>query len=224
LKCYKTPIRLRSGQEWETILLSILMRFVCAVAITFGLSFPAAGTLRVQDPAAASPSEKAPAEPAASAEKLATETSPPPSEKKAPENTATPKNKEGSKVETPSTPTAKGKAKRRRRPTAEAADGAPRKIVVREGGASEPAAQMAPGMSPAEAARERQNVERLLGSVEEQLKTLADRPLDLRQQETTVQIRNYMDGVRQALKEGDVRRADTLAQKAHLLADDLVRR
>jgi hypothetical protein len=37
------------------------------------------------------------------------------------------------------------------------------------------------------------------------------------------QIGNYMAGTRSALKEGDVRRASTLAQKAHLLAEDLVK-
>jgi len=38
------------------------------------------------------------------------------------------------------------------------------------------------------------------------------------------QIRNYMDHARLALKEGDLRRANTLAEKAHLLSDDLVKR
>ena len=38
------------------------------------------------------------------------------------------------------------------------------------------------------------------------------------------QIHNYMDGARAALHEGDVRRASTLAEKAHLLAEDLVKR
>jgi len=37
------------------------------------------------------------------------------------------------------------------------------------------------------------------------------------------QIRNYMDGARSALKEGDVRRANTLALKAHLLSEELVK-
>jgi len=37
------------------------------------------------------------------------------------------------------------------------------------------------------------------------------------------QVRNYMGGARSALQEGDVRRASTLAEKARLLAEDLVR-
>jgi hypothetical protein len=117
---------------------------------------------------------------------------------------------------------ARGTRKRRKR-TASAPDGAPRKIVVREGGAIEPPAQIAPGLTPAEATRQRQNAERLLGSTDDRLKQLAERTLDARQQETVGQIRNYMDGAHSALKEGDVRRACTLAEKAHLLAEDLVK-
>jgi hypothetical protein len=117
---------------------------------------------------------------------------------------------------------ATGTRKRRKR-AVPARDGAPRKIVIREGGASEPAAQIAPGITPAEATRQRQNAEQLLGSADGQLKQLAGRTLDARQQETAGQIRNYMEGARSALKEGDVRRANTLAEKAHLLAEDLVK-
>lgn len=95
--------------------------------------------------------------------------------------------------------------------------------MVRQGGAKEPAAQIVPGMTPAEATRQRQNAEQWLASADDRLKQLAGRALDTRQQETVGQIRNYMDGARAALKEGDVRRANTLAEKAHLLADDLVK-
>ena len=92
--------------------------------------------------------------------------------------------------------------------------------MVREGGAKEPAAQIAPGMTPAEATRQRQDAEQWLASADGQLKQLAGRALDARQQETVAQIRNYMEGARSALKEGDVHRANTLAEKAHLLAED----
>ncbi len=78
-------------------------------------------------------------------------------------------------------------------------------------------------MTPAEATRQRQSAEQLLASADDRLKQLAGRALDARQQETAGQIRNYMDGARTALKEGDLRRASTLAQKAHLLAEDMVK-
>jgi hypothetical protein len=113
--------------------------------------------------------------------------------------------------------------RKRRKRTSSAPVGAPRRIVVREGGATEPAEQIVPGMTPVEATRERQNAEQWLASTGDQLRQLAERTLDARQQDTVGQIRNYMEGARAALQEGDVRRASTLAQKAHLLADDLVK-
>jgi ATP-dependent protease HslVU (ClpYQ) peptidase subunit len=63
----------------------------------------------------------------------------------------------------------------------------------------------------------------MLNSTDDELKQLAGRTLDAQQRETVGQIRNYMEGAGSALKEGDVRRANTLAQKAHLLAEDLVK-
>jgi hypothetical protein len=113
-------------------------------------------------------------------------------------------------------------AKKRRKRMVQTQSTEPRKIVVREGGASEPAAQIAPGMSPEETTRRRQNTVQWLGSADGQLKQLAGRRLDAQQQETVGQIHNYMDGARSALKDGDVGRASNLAEKAHLLSDDLV--
>ncbi len=201
--------------------------------MAFWLSFPAAGAASWQQDSAGSANSavQAPAAPAAPAEKARTEPAPaeqvpaentpavatnpetPAAEKKAPESVAKEKTDAGS---------ASGTTKRRKR-AAPAPNGAPRKIVVREGGASEPAEQIAPGMPPAEATRERQRAEQLLGSTDDQVKLLALRTLDARQQETVAQIRNYMDGARSALQEGDVRRASTLAEKAHLLVEDLVK-
>jgi len=211
------------------------MRLACGLAIALWLSFPAAGMASPQQdpagsaagqaPAAPAPAENAPAEKArtepAPAEQVPAETTPaapantqtPAAVEKVPESVAKKKMDAGS---------ASGTTKRRKR-TAPAPDGGPRKIVIREGGASEPAAQIVPGMTPAEAARQRQNAEQLLSATDEQLKQLAGRTLDARQQETVGQIRNYMDGARSALKEGDVLRANTLAVKAHLLSEDLVK-
>jgi outer membrane biosynthesis protein TonB len=112
-------------------------------------------------------------------------------------------------------------AKRRKRPAP--TPGQPRKVVVREGGTSEPAAQIAPDMTPAEAARQRQSAELLLGTTGDHLRQLDSRTLNTRQQETVEQIKNYMNGARAALKEGDVHRASTLAEKGNELAQDLLR-
>ncbi|MGD0507218.1 MAG: hypothetical protein ABSA27_05445 [Terriglobales bacterium] len=196
------------------------MRLVCGLAIASWLSLAAPGMdCRQQDAAgSANSAGQAPASAPAPPEQAPAETTPA-AVKKAPESVAKEKTDAGSA----SPGAVSGTTKRRKHSAATPVpDGGPRKIVVREGGASEPAAQIAPGMTPAEAARQRQNAEQLLGSTDDQLKQLAGRTLDARQQETAGQIRNYMDGARSALKEGDLRRAGTLAEKAHLLVDDLV--
>jgi len=104
-----------------------------------------------------------------------------------------------------------------------APDGAPKKIVVRQGGVDEPTAQILTGMTPEAAARERSEAELLLSTTAETLKEIAPRELDPQQQETVAQIHNYMTVARSALKEGDIQRAHTLAEKAALLANDLAR-
>ncbi len=200
------------------------MRLACGLAIALWLNFPAAGVASgQQDPAgSANSAGQAPAAPAAPAEAA------PAAAQKASESAPKEKRDARSASGTSASGTsasgasASGTVKRRKR-AALAQDGSPRKIVVREGGASEPAAQIAADLTPAEAARQRQDAERLLGSADDQLKRLAERTLDARQQETVGQIRNYVGGARAALQEGDLRRANTLAQKAHLLADDLVK-
>jgi len=122
-----------------------------------------------------------------------------------------------------SSSTSSSTIKKRRKRATPPPDGAPLKIVVREGGAREPAAQIAPGLTPAEQARQRQSAEQLLSSTDDQLRELTLRTLNARQQETVEQIHNYMDGARSALKDGDLRRASTLAEKAHMLSDDLLK-
>jgi hypothetical protein len=203
------------------------MRLACGLAIALWLSFPAAGmSCWQQDPAgSANGAKPAPAPPNP---KKDARTGPAPVEK-APSGQvrdATPAAGNGTSESAREKKMDAGSPNRTRRPskrTTPVPNGAPRQIVVREGGASEPAAQIAPDITPAEAARERQNAELWLGSADDQLKRLAARNLDERQQETVGQIRNYMDGARSALKEGDVRRASTLAEKAQLLSDDLLK-
>ncbi len=99
----------------------------------------------------------------------------------------------------------------------------PRKVVVREGGADEPAAQIVTGMTVQEASNERRETEKFLDAAEENLRRVTGRTLDSQQQETISQIHNYVEHARSALKEGDISRGHTLALKANLLADDLVK-
>jgi len=200
------------------------MRVACGFVIALWLILPVPGMARLeqdqsgsptaagQAPAPSTPTEPAP--PSAANQQTSAEPKPSKSDTK--------KGTSGSASGTPSTTT-----KRRKHPAASSSLPAPgdppRKIVVREGGAKEPAEQIEPDITPAEAKRERQNAEQLLDTSDSQLKQLAARTLSAQQQETVEQIHNYMDGARSALKEGDVRRAGTLAEKAHLLTDDLVK-
>jgi hypothetical protein len=103
------------------------------------------------------------------------------------------------------------------------ADGEPRKIVVHQGGAGEPVTQILPGITLEEASHQRESAEQLLASAESHLTQLAARTLNPKQQQTVVQIRQYMDGARSALKDSDTQRSHTLAMKAYLLSDDLVK-
>src|SRR5258708_7647833 len=205
-----------------------VMRLACGLAIALWLSFPTAGMAsRRQDPAGstngggqapappAPPAETAPAEkPPAQSEKPQTEHAPaeqvpakttpaapanpqtPDAGKTAPESVAKEKTDAGS---------ASGN-KRRRTHAPSTPNGAPHKIEVREGRAIEPAAQIAPGMTPAEASRQRHNAEQLLGATDEQLKGLAGRPLDARKHAAAEKGRSHLTGARSALEESDVRR------------------
>ena len=126
----------------------------------------------------------------------------------------------------PSSRSATGARKRRshtHKPSTATPDGEPRKTVVHQGGASEPIAQILPGITLEEASHQRENAQQLLTSTESNLKQLAVRTMNPNQQEMFVQIRHYMDGARSALKESDTQRAHTLALKAYLLSDDLVK-
>jgi hypothetical protein len=143
------------------------------------------------------------------------------------ENTRTPtaqKAEEANSQKLPGNRSAPGGRKRRSgADKAPAADGGPRKVVVHQGGTSEPIAQILPGITAEEASHQRQSAEQLLAAAESSLKELAARPLKPKQQDLVVQIRQYLDGARSALKESDIQRAHTLALKAYLLSDDLVK-
>jgi len=99
----------------------------------------------------------------------------------------------------------------------------PRKIVVRKGGAGEPASQIVTSMSAEEASARRQETEKLMSAADEDLKRVLGRTLDAQQQETVAQIHDYLGRARSALDEGDLSRGRTLATKANLLADDLLK-
>ncbi|HUM05183.1 MAG TPA: hypothetical protein VLT90_06965 [Terriglobales bacterium] len=121
-------------------------------------------------------------------------------------------------------PAARKRRARNRKPIEPApAEGEHRKIVINRGGVSEPVTQIIPGMTLEESKRQRQEAQDLLATAESDLKKLADRELNSKQKETVSQIQHYMEVARSALGDGDIQRAHTLAQKAQLLSDDLVK-
>jgi len=97
----------------------------------------------------------------------------------------------------------------------------PTKIIVRQGGTSQPSIQLAPGND--QAARKRDVVNQLLGATDGNLKRIAGKQLDANQQSTLGQIRDYEQQARAAMGDGDLERARTLAWKAELLSEDLIK-
>jgi len=93
---------------------------------------------------------------------------------------------------------------------------------VRQGGATEPAIQLAGGPSGGSATEQRDDTTQLLGITEDNLKKLDGQPLNTHQQDSVTQIRQFMEQSKTALASGEPERAHTLAWKAKLLSEDLV--
>jgi hypothetical protein len=94
-------------------------------------------------------------------------------------------------------------------------------VVVRNGGARDESAQLAPGMSKEQELHNRETTTQLLSTTDANLKSIAGRQLTSAQQSLLDQIRTYTRQSRAASDSGDVARAHTLAYKAHLLSDEL---
>jgi len=99
----------------------------------------------------------------------------------------------------------------------------PLKIVVRQGGTSDPSIQLAGGATNAQTSQQRATANQLLESTEENLKKAAGKQMSADQQDMVNQIRQFMEQSRAAATAGDLERARTLAWKAQVLSDDLVK-
>jgi hypothetical protein len=99
-------------------------------------------------------------------------------------------------------------------------DCTPPKTIVRQGGTKEPSIQLAGGTGN-QAARD--GINELLGKTDENLKKTSGMQLTTSQQDTVTQTRQFMEQSKAALSQGDFERARTLAWKAQLLSDDLVK-
>ena len=100
---------------------------------------------------------------------------------------------------------------------------APPKIVVRLGGTSEPSIQLAGGPNDDHTTKQRNDVNQLLGVTEQNLKKVPASQLTGAQQDTVAQIRQFMQQSRSAVTDGDWERARTLAWKAEMLSEDLIK-
>lgn len=95
---------------------------------------------------------------------------------------------------------------------------------MRNGGAKDKASQISPGMSQEQALHNRENTAQLLAITDTNLKSVAGRELSPAQQSMLDQIHAYVRQSKAASASGDLARAHTLADKAHLLSDNLAGR
>jgi hypothetical protein len=98
------------------------------------------------------------------------------------------------------------------------------KVVVRNGGAKEGAAQLTPAVNPAQAKTQLANTASLLAATDANLKRAAGRQLTPAQQSMVNEINTYMQQAKAAAASADTNRAQTLAYKAHLLSNELARK
>lgn len=99
----------------------------------------------------------------------------------------------------------------------------PPKRIVRQGGASEPSIQLEGGPPNTQAAHQRDVVNQLLGVTENNLRRVSGKQLSSTQQDTLSQARAFMKQSRDAIADGDLDRARTLAWKAETLSEDLIK-
>jgi hypothetical protein len=99
----------------------------------------------------------------------------------------------------------------------------PSKVIVRQGGTSDPSIELAGGTAGTQASQQRNTANQMLGTTEENLKKIAGRQLSADQQEMLNQIRQFMDQSKAAVGDGDLDRARTLAWKAQVLSEELVK-
>lgn len=99
----------------------------------------------------------------------------------------------------------------------------PPKIVVRQGGVSEQSIQLAGGSPRGESTQKRESTHQMLATTEENLKKVAGIQLAVDQQNSVSQIRQFVSQSKSALAAADFERAQTLAWKAKVLSEDLVK-
>jgi len=97
------------------------------------------------------------------------------------------------------------------------------KVIVRQGGTKEPLIQLDGGATGDQAAHQQNTANQMLSAAEMNLKKLAGRQLTANQQDTVKQVRQFVDQSKSAAASGDSERARTLAWKAQLLSEEVVK-
>jgi hypothetical protein len=94
---------------------------------------------------------------------------------------------------------------------------------VPQGGASEPSIQLAGGTPGKQTSHDRDTANQMLDATRANLKKIAGSQLNPNQQDMVNQIHQFMDQSKTAVDAGDLDRARTLAWKAQLLSEELVK-
>ena len=98
----------------------------------------------------------------------------------------------------------------------------PSKVIVRQGGTSDTSIQLA-GAEPGTTSNQRDTANQMLAATESNLKKIAGQQLSSNQQDMVSQIRQFMEQSKAAVGDGDLERARTLAWKAQVLSEELVK-
>lgn len=94
---------------------------------------------------------------------------------------------------------------------------------MRHGGTAEPSIQLGGAAGGVQTSHERDNTNQMLASTEQNLKKIAALKLTSSQEDMVNHIRQFMDQSKSAAAAGDPDRARTLAWKAQLLSEDLLK-
>jgi hypothetical protein len=93
-------------------------------------------------------------------------------------------------------------------------------VIVRQGGTSDTSIQLAGGAAKA---HQNDTANQMLATTQANLKKIAGQQLTSNQQEMVSQIRQFMEQSKAAVGDGDAERARTLAWKAQVLSEELVK-
>lgn len=99
----------------------------------------------------------------------------------------------------------------------------PTKVIVRQGSTSEPSIELVGGAAGPQASDERNTANKMLETTETNLKKMEGSQLNSNQRDMIKQVRLFMDQSKAATSAGDLDQARTLAWKAQLLSEDLLK-